>query len=257
MCVIPEYVPPAQHGTASGLVGMANVAGGLAGSAVGFLAGGGGGLSLRAIYLLCAAANIAAGLAAAAVLLDRPLPPPPPAAAAVPSTAADAEDEEEEQEEEQETEGAPEGGGRRLRRRRGTTGFLSSFRSAPFAALFVASTVGSVGPIFLGTFVQYYLADRVQLPPETAAAANGQPPPGGGFRLFGVVVATTAESASAVYMTCLSLASAVVVLPAGLATHRCGGRQVGPRVPHAISPYYASHPILQHLENKRLLPEQI
>eukprot|EP01047_Picozoa_sp_COSAG01_P066083 COSAG01_NODE_9054_length_2568_cov_34.224787_3_plen_90_part_01 len=36
-------------------------------------------------------------------------------------------------------------------------GFLSSFRSPPFAALFTAITLCMTGPMLMGTFLEYYL----------------------------------------------------------------------------------------------------
>ena len=47
-----------------------------------------------------------------------------------------------------------------------------------------------------------------------------------GFRLFGITLATSAESATAVYSTFSNLASQVIVIPAGHLTARVGGRSV-------------------------------
>jgi MFS family permease len=176
MCVVPEYVPAAQHGVASGLIGFANVGGGLAGSGVGFLAGSGV-LSMRGVYGGCCAANALAGLAGVLVLLDRPTPAEPGA-----------------------------GGAGSARR----TGFFSGFGSAPFAALFFASTVASIGPLFAATFVEYFLGDRV-------APC---------FTVLGKTVSGSAESAAAVYMIVVQLVSTIVVVPAGAAIPRFGGRAI-------------------------------
>ena len=39
--------------------------------------------------------------------------------------------------------------------------FFSGFRHASFTALFVAITISSLGPLFMGTFLQYALADKL------------------------------------------------------------------------------------------------
>eukprot|EP01045_Picozoa_sp_COSAG04_P027416 COSAG04_NODE_4010_length_2363_cov_1.268993_2_plen_341_part_00 len=146
MCIVPEYVPPSQHGAASGMLGLMVQGGQALGSGVGYFAGNGG-LSLTVVYWGCAVVNLLGGLTSWLSLDQEPVccaPPPHQQGATVQAGAGG--------------EAGIDAGGR--------SGFFSGFRSRAFSAVFMAIFVSSFGGFFAQTFTQYYLQDAIAQPPD-------------------------------------------------------------------------------------------
>ena len=115
------------------------ILGNIVGSAIGF-AQGNGWLRLVWVYVYCAVVNVLVGVFGCMALSARRPPKAATPSSSRPSTTSG--------------------------RDTDASGFFSGFRSAPFAALFTAITISSLGPMFMGTFVQ---CER-NLPNTTARA---------------------------------------------------------------------------------------
>ena len=148
MCIVPEYVPPSQHGAASGMLGLMVQGGQAIGSGVGYFAGNGG-LSLTAVYWGCAVVNLLGGLTSWLSLDQEPVccAPPHQQGTTVQAGAGG--------------EAGIDAGGR--------SGFFSGLRSRAFSAVFMAIFLSSFGGFFAQTFTQYYLQDAIAQPPDGSA----------------------------------------------------------------------------------------
>ena len=197
MCIVPEYVPELQHGTASGVVGLMIQGGQMAGSAVGYFAGTGA-LSLSFVYWGCAALNVLGAVTSWLSLTKEDSHRVPSQPLAVQQEDAK------------------------------TTPFFSSFRSPAFSAVFMAIFLSSWGLYFVQTFAQYYLSDVFGGGAGSSSDGSTGGAIAGDYYLFRHwLVAISAESASAVFLTTVMLGSALAAFPAGWAA---GPLQLGSRV---------------------------
>ena len=194
MTILPELVPPHQRGTASGIQSSVILLLGFIGNALGVMLGESL-LPLALIYWICIASHAVMLPVGIVALAERPgcceaekaAPPEPPRSYA-------------------ERHGRPSRSALDIVR-----DFVSPFRSAAFRWLFVSGALGGMSTILQHTFVFYWYEDVIG--PD-------------GYLLFGLTVAHTPQTATAIVSAVTQLAGTLAAVPGGWLADRYSRKSV-------------------------------
>eukprot|EP00927_Polykrikos_kofoidii_P061774 TRINITY_DN5660_c0_g1_i2.p1 TRINITY_DN5660_c0_g1~~TRINITY_DN5660_c0_g1_i2.p1 ORF type:complete len:453 (+),score=54.68 TRINITY_DN5660_c0_g1_i2:115-1473(+) len=184
-CLLPVFIPPEQYGIASQMQALMTAIGSVSGSAIGY-AYGANWVSLSSMYWSVVALNVLAGVQGLISLSPhrQTILQPTTDPRIVAGVYVDVLDVD------------------------GLAGFFSSFRFASFTALFFVVTLRLVNSAVCGTFLVYFLQDRVHV-----------------FDVFGIEVASSAESGAAVFNTIKAVATVLAVNIGGCLFTRVGGKR--------------------------------
>eukprot|EP00927_Polykrikos_kofoidii_P061776 TRINITY_DN5660_c0_g1_i4.p1 TRINITY_DN5660_c0_g1~~TRINITY_DN5660_c0_g1_i4.p1 ORF type:complete len:455 (+),score=47.83 TRINITY_DN5660_c0_g1_i4:115-1479(+) len=184
-CLLPAFIPPVQYGIASQMQALMTAIGSVSGSAIGY-AYGANWVSLSSMYWSVVALNVLAGVQGLISLSPhrQTILQPTTDPRIVAGVYVDVLDVD------------------------GLAGFFSSFRFASFTALFFVVTLRLVNSAVCGTFLVYFLQDRVHV-----------------FDVFGIEVASSAESGAAVFNTIKAVSTVLTVNIGGCLFTRIGGKR--------------------------------